>query len=89
MKSPKNLEQVEDIIEEYIGYMAIGIANFARICSADIVVIGGSFVHFKDILFNRLLKELDRIMIPMEKEKLTIKLASLGNDAGMIGSSIF
>ena len=57
-------------------------------CSADMVVIGGSFVYFKDILFDKLLKELDRIMIPMEKENLQIKLATLGNDAGIIGATI-
>lgn len=83
----KNLKQLEDIIQDYIEYVAIGISNMARICSADILVIGGSFVYYKDILFDRLSKELDRIMIPMEKQKVTIKLAELGNDAGMIGAT--
>ena len=87
LKNVNNLKQVEDIIQDYIEYMAIGISNFARICSADVLVIGGSFVYYKDILFERLLEELDGIMIPMEKEKVKIKLATLGNDAGIIGAT--
>jgi predicted NBD/HSP70 family sugar kinase len=87
LQDKSNLEKVEDIIQEYIGYVAIGVSNFARICSADTVVVGGSFVYFKDILFDRLLKELDRIMIPMEKENTKIKIAKLENDAGIIGAT--
>ena len=80
-------KQVDDIIQNYIEYVALGIVNMARLCSADIIAIGGSFVYYKDILFNRLQKELDRIMIPMEKQKIKVKLAELGNDAGMIGAT--
>ncbi len=87
LKDETKNQAFEEIIKIYIEYLSIGIANFARICSSDVVVIGGSFVHFKDVLWNRLLKELDRIMIPMEKEKTTIKLATLGNDAGIIGGT--
>ena len=50
-------------------------------------MLGGSFVYFKDVLFDRLLEELDRIMIPMEKKNVKIKLAMLGNDAGIIGAT--
>lgn len=87
LKNPKVMEKVEDIIKDYIEYVAIGVANFARICSADTLVIGGSFVYYKDILFDRLLNELDRIMIPMEKDMVKVRLAKLGNDAGMIGAT--
>lgn len=88
LKEPENKEKVEDILQEYIEYVAIGVANFARICSSDVVVMGGSFVYFSELLFDRLLRELDRIMIPMEKEKVTIKLEKLGNDAGIIGATL-
>ena len=69
LQNSDEISKVEDILKEYIEYLAIGISNIARICSSDTVCIGGSFVYYKDILFDRLLCELDRIMIPMEKEK--------------------
>ncbi len=87
LKDEKQRKPLEEILQNYIEYLSIGIANFARICSSDIVTIGGSFVHFQDVLWDRLLQELDRIMIPMEKEKVTIRLAILGNDAGIIGAT--
>ena len=59
------LEHLDDIISEYIGYLAIGISNISRLCSAEILTIGGSFVYYKDILFDRLQSELDKIMLPM------------------------
>lgn len=88
LQDTKNLEKVEDIIKNYIEYLSIGIANFAKLCSADTVVIGGSFVYFKDVLFCRLQDELDRIIPKGERENIQIKLATLGNDAGIIGSTI-
>lgn len=88
LQNKNEISKVEDILKEYIEYLAIGISNMARICSSDTVCIGGSFVYYKDILFDRLLCELGRIMIPMEKEKTKIKLATLGNDAGIIGATL-
>jgi predicted NBD/HSP70 family sugar kinase len=87
LQNNDNLKIAEDIIKEYIEYVAIGVSNFARICSADTVVVGGSFTYFKEILFDRLLQELDKIMIPMEKENTKIKIAKLENDAGIIGAT--
>lgn len=88
MKNPKIVMELEDIIKDYIEYLAIGISNISRICSADTLVIGGSFVYFKDILFDRLKEELNIIMSPMEKEMTKIELAILGNDAGIIGATL-
>lgn len=80
-------KQLENSIKEFIEYLAIGISNMARICSADTLVIGGSFTYYKDVLFEKLQKELDRIMDEREKHTVTIKIAKLGNDAGMIGAT--
>ncbi len=80
--------KVDDLIDDYIAYLAIGVSNMARICSADTVVLGGSFVYYKDILFKRLQNELDRIMSKFERDMNVIKIAKLRNDAGMIGATL-
>ena len=80
-------KQFEHEIQEYIQYLAIGIVNAVRICSAKMVVIGGSFVHYQGVLFTLLKKELDKITPSHEGKKVEIKLTKLGNDAGMIGAS--
>lgn len=86
-KSNKTIE-LEGIIKNYIEYLAMGISNIARLYSADTIAIGGSFVYYKDVLFDRLKEELNRIMNEEEKEITKIKLAVLGNDAGMIGATL-
>lgn len=87
LKDSDTSKQLENTIKEYIEYLAIGILNMARICSADTLVIGGSFTYYKDVFFEKLQKELNRIMDEIEKNTVTIKLAKLGNDAGMIGAT--
>ena len=89
LEDKENLNRVDHILKEYIEYLAIGISNMARLCSADTVVIGGSFVYYKDLLFERLKKELDRIMSDFEKEQTrVIKIAKFSNDAGIIGATL-
>lgn len=87
LHTPQNQEKVEDILQNYIEYLAIGIANITRICSSDVLAIGGSFVYYQDILLDRLKKQLDKVMTPYERETLEIRIAKLGNDAGMIGAT--
>jgi len=88
LQDQRTLKFLEDIINEYIEYLSIGVSNMARLCSADTLTIGGSFTYFREILFEKLTKELDRIMLPMEKEMTKINLAKLGNDAGIIGATL-
>ena len=89
LEDKENLNRVDHILKEYIEYLAIGISNMARLCSADTVVIGGSFVYYEDLLFERLKKELDRIMSDFEKKQTrVIKLAKFSNDAGIIGATL-
>ncbi len=83
----KILKEVEPILQEFIEYMAIGIANFARICSAEIVSIGGSFVYYKDILWERLQNELNEI-ISKEGLKVKFNIATFSNDAGIVGATL-
>ena len=59
LENNKNSEQVDKIINEYISYLSTGIANLINIFEPQTISIGGSFVHFKDILLERLEKKLN------------------------------
>lgn len=76
----ENYEQIENLIEEYVENLSLGIINLIVIFEPEIIGIGGSFVHFEDILLNRLKKKVSRDVI--------IQTAVLGNDAGIIGSTL-
>ena len=76
--------ELEQYINEYINNLYIGIANIVKIIEPQAISLGGSFVYYKDILYTKLLEKIEqeRNLIEMPK----IVLASLGNDAGMIGT---
>jgi len=88
-KSNKNYEKIENVVNEFIKNLSIGISNLINLFEPEAIVIGGSFVHFEDVLLNRLKKSLkEGKFLFNEREELNIKPAVLGNDAGIIGASL-
>ncbi len=84
-----NLENVKikKIINDYIDYMIIGLSNIIDIFEPEAISLGGSFVYFKDIFYNKLNEEMNERKYVFNKESLPkIVLATLKNDAGIIGS---
>ena len=76
------------VVDNYIGYLSVGVANLINIFQPEIFCIGGGIS-----------KEGDTIVEPLEKivssdnfarsikKKTIIKAAKLGNDAGIIGAA--
>ena len=80
--------RIKPLIEEYIDYLAIGISNLINIFEPEIVCIGGSFVFIGDLIIPRLKKEInDKGLLFNSRKEIEIVLASLGNDAGIIGAA--
>lgn len=85
-KNPDN-EQINNIIDEYIEYLSIGVSNLINIFEPEAVSIGGSFVYFADVLLERLKNNIQKknYLFNARKELIIIP-AALGNDAGIIGA---
>lgn len=82
-------EKIEKVVNEFIENLSIGIANLVNIFEPEAVVIGGSFVHFENVLLDRLKNCLKTgSYLFNKKDELIIKTAVLGNDAGIIGASL-
>ena len=80
---------VQKILEEYIDNLIIGLSNVIDLLEPEAICLGGSFVYFKDILYEMLLEEFNSRKYVFNKNALPeIKLATLGNDAGIIGATI-
>ena len=76
------------IIDNYIEYLAIGIVNLVNIFEPEVIGIGGSAVYIKEILIKRLKREIITNNILFNKrDDINIQIATLGNDAGMIGAA--
>lgn len=73
-------EKIENVMEEYIENLSLGIINLIEIFEPEIIGLGGSFVHFEDIFLERLKKKINKDVV--------IQTAVLGNDAGIIGATL-
>ena len=84
-----NYEKIENVVNEFIENLSVGIANLVNIFEPEAIVIGGSFVYFEDVLLNRLKKSLlEGNYLFNKRDDIIIKPAVLGNDAGIIGASL-
>ena len=80
-------EKVEDIIEEYINDLSLGLTILINKFNPDIVVIGGGFTRY-DYLLLEPLKEKIKCMELLHNKDIIIQTAKSGNDAGIIGATI-
>ncbi len=78
----ENYTIIEDVIETFIEDLSIGISNLVSIFEPEIIGIGGSFVHFAEILLPRLMQK----MKEQGRDDIIFQTAVFGNDAGIIGS---
>ena len=82
-------EDIEKVIDTYINYLALGIANLVNIFEPEAIAIGGSFVYFEEELLDKLkTKLLEKNMLFNERKDIILETAILDNDAGIIGSVI-
>lgn len=82
-------ERINKVIDEYIENLAIGISNLINIFEPEVIGIGGSFTHFKNILIPKLKAQILNSDLLFNKRKdINIVIAELGNDAGIIGASL-
>lgn len=89
IKSNLEAEAVVEIINEFVRNLCIGIASIVNILEPQAICIGGGFVKYKDILFDRFKEEFASSRELFYKSNVPkIVLAEHGNDAGMIGSAL-
>ena len=80
----------KEIVDEYISYLASGIATIINIFQPNVLSIGGGVCGEKDYL----LKPLNKLVFGETYTKsdvspqTEIKIAELGNDAGIVGAAV-
>lgn len=79
----------KEVVDMYIGYLACGIANMINIFQPEVLCIGGGVCGEGDYLLNPLKELIKQNSYGYERqEKNTeLKIAELGNDAGIIGAA--
>lgn len=76
--------KVVDQVSEYLG-LACG--NIANLLNPSTIVIGGGVSRAGEFLAERVRNEFQQYAFPTIRESTHIRIAELGNDAGVIGAS--
>ncbi len=77
----------QKVIQQFVGYLSEGIADFVNILRPEAIVLGGGIANEGEALFVPLRKAVDeRSYIAMDIVPLKIVGAALGNRAGIYGA---
>ena len=80
-------ETAKKVIQQFVGYLSEGIADFVNILRPEAIVIGGGISNENEMLFEPLRKAVDeKTYIAMDIVPLKIVGAKLGNRAGIYGA---
>ncbi|WP_053367136.1 ROK family glucokinase [Bacillus sp. FJAT-27245] len=75
------------IVDEVAFHLGLVLANVANTLNPEKIVLGGGVSRAGDILINRVREQFARYAFKRVGETTTIALATLGNDAGVIGAA--
>ena len=78
-----------EVVDEYITYLAVGVANIINIFQPNVLSIGGGVCNEGENLTKPLLEKVWKETYSREgTPKTDIRIAKLGNDAGIIGAAV-
>ncbi|MDG5788737.1 ROK family glucokinase [Evansella sp. AB-P1] len=75
------------VVNESMNYLGLALANLANAINPEIIVIGGGVSRAGDYLLSMISKSFSTYAIPKIASDTKIRLAILGNDAGVIGAA--
>ena len=84
----KGCKASAEVVDYYIKHLACGIANLVNIFQPNVLLIGGGVCNEGDPLLLPLKEEVRHLIYSADKIlKTDIRIATLGNDAGIIGAA--
>ena len=78
-----------EVVKNYTEYVGCGIANLINIFQPEMLVIGGGVCNQGDYLLNPIKEYCEKeIYSGADMRSISIEIAKLGNDAGIIGAAL-
>ncbi len=77
----------KEVVDTYIKYVAVGIANIINVFQPEKVCVGGGISGEKDTLINPIKEFVANEIYAVMGKPCEILVAELGNDAGIIGAA--
>ncbi len=82
-------EVARNVIKQYLEYLAEGVVNIANMFQPEVISIGGGISGAGDIIIEPLNDAIKtRAFARFGKRHTQVKIATLGNDAGIIGAAL-
>ncbi|MEH7155743.1 ROK family glucokinase [Neobacillus drentensis] len=75
------------VVDKFYFYLGLACANIGNILNPETIVIGGGVSAAGDILLAGVEEYFRKFAFPTVRTSTTLKLAQLGNDAGVIGAA--
>ncbi len=75
------------VISETAFHLGLALANIANTLNPEKIVLGGGVSKAGDILLKPVIENFGKFAFPRVKESTVIDIATLGNDAGVIGAA--
>ncbi len=87
-KNKENDPTARDVVNNYIGYLAAGLTDIANVFRPEAIIIGGGVSAEGDALIIPLTEAINSQIFAGERgPKVAIKVAELGNKAGLLGAA--
>ena len=79
----------KEVIKNYLGYLSEGVVNIANIFQPEVICLGGGVSNAGDKILKPIRKAIkDYSFARFGKKQTEVRIASLGNDAGIIGAAL-
>jgi len=84
----KGDETAKKVIDQYIKYIVVGVADVVNVFQPEAIIIGGGISKQGEELLSPIREAVDKETYGVDIKKADIIAASLGNDAGIIGAAM-
>jgi glucokinase len=75
------------VVEKFYYYLGLACSNIANLLNPEAIVIGGGVSAAGDLLLEGVKTYFQKFTFPQVRKTTKVKLAKLGNDAGVIGAA--
>lgn len=75
------------VVDQFVYYLALALANVANLLNPSTIVLGGGVSQAGEFLAEKVEKKIKPFLFETIRDVTKIKIAELGNDAGIIGAA--
>ncbi|KKI93282.1 glucose kinase [Bacillus sp. SA1-12] len=81
-------KSAQEILDETINYLAIGLANIVHTVNPEVLVIGGGVMKSKNLILEPLIEKTKQYLYPSLRDSFILRPALLDQKAGLIGAGL-